>query len=221
MDLYSYKVRWDYGFAPNPFGLYLTFATCQYRIRKTAKIYDWIIGTGGNEYNYEGRLIYAMEVNEKLTFKDYWNDERFTNKKRNVTGSIKQWYGDNIYCPEGKGFRQLDSRHSLEDGNENIELKEKDLKGVYVLVSTNFYYFGKNAPLIPLELRNKKDNICMPRQGYKKIPSNNHKFQKFFEWLLNNYKDKGLLSNPVHFGNEPGVSNYQNTLFNFFYNFKI
>jgi len=42
-SLYSYVVRYDSGFAPNPFGGYCTLATCKPEIRKTAQLGDWLV----------------------------------------------------------------------------------------------------------------------------------------------------------------------------------
>ena len=97
--LYSYVLRRDYGFAPNPFFGYCTLATCKPIIRRVAQVNDWVVGTGSAAKGspVSGRLIYAMRVSEKLTFAQYWEDERFANKKPVMNGSLKQKYGDNIY----------------------------------------------------------------------------------------------------------------------------
>ena len=42
-SLFSYVVRSDGGFAPNPFFGYCTLATCKPRIRKGALVGDWIV----------------------------------------------------------------------------------------------------------------------------------------------------------------------------------
>ncbi len=49
MKIYSYVVRYDAGFAPNPFGEFSTLATCKPRIRKKIQVGDWVIGTGSVE----------------------------------------------------------------------------------------------------------------------------------------------------------------------------
>ena len=46
MKIYSYIVKRDYGFAPNPFYGYCTLATCKPVIRKHAEIGDIIVGIG-------------------------------------------------------------------------------------------------------------------------------------------------------------------------------
>ena len=95
--LFSYILARDYGFAPNPFFGVCTLATCKPKIRQTASIGDWIIGTGSSKYGRQGYLIFAMRVTETMTFNEYWDDERFRRKKPNMMGSTKQAFGDNIY----------------------------------------------------------------------------------------------------------------------------
>ena len=71
MKLYSYVVRYDFGFAPNPFHGFCTLATCKPGIRRTASVGDWVIGTGSADYDLVGRLVYAMKVAEVLDFNAY------------------------------------------------------------------------------------------------------------------------------------------------------
>ena len=97
MRLYSYVVARDYGFAPNPFHGICTLATCKPRIRRSAEVGDWIIGTGSKPNGMQGQLIYAMKVTDSCTFDEYWTNPSFQCKKPNLRGSLKQAYGDNIY----------------------------------------------------------------------------------------------------------------------------
>jgi hypothetical protein len=80
-DYYSYKIVRDYGFAPNPFHGICTLATCKPHVRLKANVGDWIIGSGAKTTNLEGRIIYAMEIAEKVTFEEYWTNSRFSRKK--------------------------------------------------------------------------------------------------------------------------------------------
>lgn len=47
MNLYSYVITRDYGFAPNPFWGICSLATCKPQIRQRALKGDWIAGFGG------------------------------------------------------------------------------------------------------------------------------------------------------------------------------
>ena len=89
MDLYTYKITRDYGFAPNPYFNFCTLATCKPKIRGGCKIGDWIAGFGGSNTIAANKLVCLMQVSEKLDFDEYWNDPRFKNKKPNFNRSIK------------------------------------------------------------------------------------------------------------------------------------
>lgn len=47
MNLYSYVITRDYGFAPNPFWGICSLATCKPQIRQRALKGDWIAGFSG------------------------------------------------------------------------------------------------------------------------------------------------------------------------------
>ena len=194
MKYYSYKVARDYGFAPNPFGGVCTLATCKPGIRKYADVNDWIIGTGTKKYGLEGQLIFAMEVTEKMTFNQYWNDPRFQFKKPIFNGSLKQTYGDNIYHRESSGdWHQENSHHSYEDGKTNYLNLNRDTKSDNVLISSNFYYFGDGNIEIPEEFGLE---ICIKKQGYKKIKL--EIAERFIQWLQENY-EPGYNGDPILF----------------------
>lgn len=154
MTLFSYVVRWDYGFAPNPFYGFCTLATCKPDIRKRAQVNDWIVGTGSSENHLAGHLVYAMQVTETLSFDKYWRDRRFGEKRPNLHGSRMQAYGDNIYH-RGRdgGWRQENSHHSLADGTANTLNVEHDTKTDRILVSDSFTYWGAVGPEIPPQFR--------------------------------------------------------------------
>lgn len=149
--LYSYIVRFDSGFAPNPFYGRCTLATCKPDIRRTAREHDWIIGCGSADKSVGrgGYLVYAMRVGETLTFADYWADARFQRKRPVRRGSMKQSCGDNIYFPQSGGWGQLDSFHSNSDGSQNADHTKRDTGTDRVLVADEYYYFGGHGPKIP------------------------------------------------------------------------
>ena len=87
----------DYGFAPNPFHGVLSLATCkgsQLRNNGNLEIGDWVIGLGSVAMGNLGKIIYAMQLEEKITFDQYWEDPRFQNKKPVINGTLVQMYGD-------------------------------------------------------------------------------------------------------------------------------
>ena len=150
MRLYSYKVRYDIGFAPNPFHGVCTLATCKPRIRAGASVGDWVVGVGSVGQGTLGRLVFGMQVEEKLTFDEYWADERFQTKKADRHGSLKYRYGDNVYHRDELGeWVQADCRHSLDDGTPNLDHVRRDTSANAVLISERFSYFGSHGPPIP------------------------------------------------------------------------
>jgi hypothetical protein len=143
MKLFSYVIRYDTGFAPNPYGRYCTLATCKPQIRRHARPGDWVLGVGSKNNVGNGKLVYAMQVSEVLPIEQYNADPRFQYKTPAPEGKPIQRYGDNIYYKDKSGkWRQRFSRHTLED-------MEHDLGGVNVLVARRFFYFGDNAVSIP------------------------------------------------------------------------
>lgn len=148
--LYSYVVARDYGFAPNPFFGTCTLATCKPRIRKTAEIGDWVIGTGSKTRKKHGHLVFVMRVSEKLSFNEYWEDPRFQRKRPNLQRSKKQAFGDNIYHKDENGeWRQADSHHSYEDGSCNPHNVVNDTNADSVLIGVDFAYWGDSGPQLP------------------------------------------------------------------------
>lgn len=153
MKLFSYKMTDDTGFAPNPFHGFLTLACCKADIRRAKHKGDWIAGFTSMELNGDKvgkeKLVYLMKVTDKVPFEKYWLGKKFR-VKRNSSISIIKSRGDNIYKPdqnEKLGFEQIkNNRHKIRN-------KIDDLSGKYVLISDQFYYFGKEAINIPENIR--------------------------------------------------------------------
>lgn len=183
MRLYSYVVARDYGFAPNPFYGTCTLATCKPAIRRKAEVGDWVVGTGCAANALTGHLVFAMKVTETMTFGEYFADPRFQSKKPNLTGSLKQAFGDNIYSagPAG-GWRQLHSHHSLRDGSPNPVNVTNDTNPNRLLLSDHFAYFGAAAPKIPPDVRSHRgDDICALR--YHKVNFSECHVEQFLAWF--------------------------------------
>lgn len=174
MSLYSYVVRYDSGFAPNPFYGYCTLATCKPRIRSSAQIDDWIVGSGSGDkaVNRAGHLVYAMRVTETLLWDQFGADPRFERKKPFRFGSRMQTCGDNIYYRSGRDhpWRQRDSFHSLNDGSPDPKHISIDTRVDRVLVSSDYIYLGGEGPLIPDQLRDPNGRpLSKTGRGYAKF----------------------------------------------------
>jgi Nucleotide modification associated domain 2 len=146
-----YVVDRDFGFAPNPFHGYCTLATCKARIRARAQLGDWVIGMGGARLKATGRCVFAMKVTDAITFNSYWFDPAHRDKRPVRNGSRKMMVGDNIYHRDSQSrmWHQADSHHSNPDGTANLHNVAKDTKADRVLISTEFFYFGRNAEAVP------------------------------------------------------------------------
>lgn len=153
-QLYTYAITRDFGFAPNPFHGICTLATCKPDIRKKAKIGDWIMGVGGSSIpTVKRKCILLMKVSEKMSFQEYWDDNRFTLKKSIRNGSDVQLLGDNIYHKDEDGnWIQENSHHSMSDGTPNLDNLKRDTgKTDQVLISHFFLYFGNQAQTVNLD----------------------------------------------------------------------
>jgi len=168
-------------------------------IRAHAQVGDWIVGTGAKKNGLEGRLVYAMQVSEILTYDQYWADKRFATKHPNLRGSLKQAFGDNIYHRDDQGrWVQADSHHSHEDGTPNEENIAHDTQSETVLIGDAFYYWGASGPIIPDQFRNYQGwDICHTGQGHKcNFPE--ALIQSFLQWLRT-HRDDGFLGEPAEF----------------------
>ena len=196
MSILSYVVTRDFGFAPNPFYGVCTLATCMPTVRKMAKKNDWVIGVGAKPQGDEDKLIYAMQVNEKISFNEYWLDERFRCKQPKViSGSLKQSYGDNIYSLDANGkWHQENSHHSNEDGSTNCKNLKRDTSTDAVLISNSFYYFGRECVDIPDEFKNK---LCPKYRGHFNIQDASF-VNTFLNWLTRSFS-QGYYSDPKKF----------------------
>jgi len=161
--IHSYVVRYDSGFAPNPFYGYCTLATCKPSIRRSASVGDWVVGSGSNDRTVRrgGHLVHAMRVTDTLTFDEYDADPRFGPKKPFRNGSRKQSCGDNIYFRNGPEapWQQRDSFHSLPDGSLNPDHVCRDTGVNRVLISDDFVYFGGEGPKFPEDLKDQQGRL--------------------------------------------------------------
>ena len=111
--LYSYKLRRDSGFAPNPFFEILTLATCKADIRRTKEEGAWIAGFTSVSLCRDPvgaeRLIYLMKVSEKIPLSHYFGDTRFTRKIPDMKSPSCPWvleYGGECRKEALSAFKQ-------------------------------------------------------------------------------------------------------------------
>ncbi len=170
-------------------------------IRQVAQVGDWIVGLKEvSDENENHTLVFIMQITEKLTYNEYWNNQRFTGKipDFSIEDYIQQ-LGDNIYKPIDDDFEQIYSLHSREFfDNDDAWLKQKkeDLQGKYVLISEreHYFYFGKDSVKLPTS---QLIDLLYCNIGYKciadpKVP------QEFLDFIVELKKqDKtGFISQP-------------------------
>ena len=194
--LFSYIVKVDSGFAPNPFHGYCTLATCKPVIRRIAKVGDWIVGTSSKSKGRGGRLVFAMRVEETMTFQEYWEDRRFRRKRPDARSTPERACGDNIYYRdlESPQFRQLRSFHNRQDGSQNRNMLIHDTKVDRVLVSTDFIYWGGEVPSIP---EFDGESIVHTTHGHRSNFSN-RVVREFVAWIRG-FDTDGFLGAPLDF----------------------
>ena len=143
-DLYTYVMKHDTGLAPNPFWGTCTLAVCTpNHSGSRAKRGDWIAGVSDKSRGY--KLIYVMEVNERVHMNDYFHDERFNAKKPILDGTPQQRCGDNFYSLDEAGlWTQHPNRY-----HTSPACLAQDTRKPWVFVAQRFWYLGCEARDMP------------------------------------------------------------------------
>lgn len=178
MNIYAYIVPVDDGAAPNPYGGVCTLAICKANLRKIAKQGDWIIGLSSS---FE--LIYTMKITTVKTMKEYdaYTKEHLIIKIPNKTSkNIIEQMGDSVYDFSNDGINLRPSVHSR-------CTKQMDLAGKNVLLSTCFYYFGKETKTLPKEF----ENIVNLDMDFVKLTKELE--VSFLSWLENQNLEKNKI----------------------------
>lgn len=176
--IWTYKIAADWGFAPNPFHGVCTLACCKHQIRDKAEIGDWVVGAGTEKLGNRGRIIFAMKVEGRLTFDEYWTDTRFLAKRHSPGASCRRSQGDNVHQKDpltGK-YNKIPLHHCC-DPDETYLRPDSDTRSEWVLYSRKFFYFGADA-IAPPEISGMRDDgqsIRFPhdtRNRFKNYPEN-------------------------------------------------
>ena len=171
--LYTHIVAKDTGVAPNPFFQWLTLALgTPNHMHAKAWPGDWIAGFFHEEGKY--RLLYAMEVQQRLSLKDYFNHPDFQNKKPEPYGTNEQKCGDNFYSFNNGFWLQHETRHHQGDAHKKRDTRHNPP----VFASRKFWYFGKNAVDVPQEFEHLIAKQAL--QVNHPHPQNIHAFK---EWV--------------------------------------
>jgi len=198
--LFSYKMKDDTGFAPNPFHGVLTLATYKPGIRETKRPGNYIAGFTSadlcGDRVGEERLLFIMKVTEKMNYDTYYNHPGFQIKKPTIESRLRK-SGDNIYFKRDGDYKQGLNFFHIDD--DSIR---RDLKSDKVLVSKEFFYFGSGA--IPVD----KFKINVPRyQSPYGVKTSNEKIVKDLWTYLDQNFQKNIALNPPHQWEEREVFN--------------
>jgi hypothetical protein len=164
--LFAYKMTHDSGFAPSPFWGRLTLATCKPQMRLSKRKGDWIAGFTSGELSGDAvgkeRLVYLMQVKERIPLGRYYGDPAFSKKipKRRGVRHIER-LGDNIYRPKHEpacapgDFEQIpnDSHYNTANCSPDRDAQKQDVSGGFVLVADRFVYFGCEPLNVPAAIR--------------------------------------------------------------------
>jgi hypothetical protein len=189
--IYSYVLRYDNGAAPNPFWNICTLTICKPAIRRTAKIGDWVVGTGStntwvtkeDKVNLADHLVYAMKVTDKMTLEQYEQHCHMHLLNKIPIWKTNDWrlkIGDSIYHNFIPGHKP-----SIRKSVHNETNRDKDLSGLNALLSIHFYYFGLAAKELPSELR----QLVKRNQGHRVIEQPDL-IAKFEKWIQQFQKNK-------------------------------
>jgi len=198
----TYRLDHDLGFAPNPFFGWCTLACCKPKIRSASKIGDLVIGIAGASRKglgrYHPQIIYWMRVDEAMTFDQYWEDPRFSQKLPLMTGPKITMVGDRTYRREqGKNEWQYNqSMHYLLNAKQrNGGHVVTDTSVDRVLISKTFTYWGKSGPKV--EMR----HLDLFPLRHHKCPSEGPLLDELFE-LLRIDHPQGLVGDPADWDNK-------------------
>ncbi|MDL2284808.1 hypothetical protein LJC19_06680 [Oxalobacter sp. OttesenSCG-928-P03] len=185
--LYTYIVTEDTGLAPNPFFQWCTLALATpNHMHARAYSGDWIAGFFHSEKGY--RLLFAMEVQIRLSLREYFLHPDFQCKKPVPDGTDEQKCGDNFYSFDNGAWLQHESLYH----RGNAHRKKDTRHNPPVFASRKYWYFGKNAVEIPAEFEE-----LIARQGIQVNHASPEKVSAFRAWV-NGYKN-GMHAYPRDF----------------------
>ena len=164
--LFTYKVAYDKGVAPNPYCGVCTLAICKPKIRSAAKKEDIIVGFGCGKDS--GRIVYCMVVDKKLSWHEYTELCKSDAMLRGKIPNNEFEPGDCIWISdENGGYKCLPSW----SGHGEDAYQRDVLDGKNVLLGGKFWYFGRGDQyeiILPPELK----RITPRKQGHRSNSNN-------------------------------------------------
>jgi len=136
-----------------------------------------------------------MKVTRSLTLNQYWAAEEFFEKRPVRHGTRRTMVGDNVYHrdPKKKDWMQEDCVHSQISGELDPANTRHDTETDRVLISDEFYYFGRSAPVVPSKILGKIG--YKNGRGHRKFPLSD--CETLLTWIKNHSgQSNRLISEP-------------------------
>jgi hypothetical protein len=148
---YAYRMDHDTGFAPNTgFGI-CTLSGCKFTtVERWAEKGSWVIGIGGLGTNQSNRLIYAMKVEEKLSYQDF--TARYSRKSHYLRGKpVESVLLSRRFFYFGDAAIDLptESKHIIIDRQGCKRVSEEDIIHLEKYLVSNFGYGVHGKPNNP------------------------------------------------------------------------
>jgi hypothetical protein len=189
--LFTYKVMFDGGNAPNPYGGICTLAICKPKIRSVANVGDVIIGFApGNE----GRVVYCMVISEVKSWGDYIESCNRAVRGQALAKKIplsSSDQGDCIWKSADLFQKALSSWSKHDDSDFETDV----LAGKNVLLANQFWYFGDGT----------NNRICVPKELHKIIPGRGHRSNSnsgfrdgFVRWFNESLRQYSISKSGLH-----------------------
>ena len=187
--LFTYVIKTDAGFAPNPFHGVCTLNCCKPVIRRVAQVGDWVAANTSADFPAgPGLLVYAMRVTGKMPMSEYdaWTQRELPEKLPFARSrDYSRRAGDSMYdFSHNPPTRRRDGFHAPEE-------MERDLDGDYTLLSEHFYYFER----FPVELPEHHRPVIHERRAHKS-DRNDPYVESFMEWITSEFEPNRLYGMP-------------------------
>lgn len=210
--LFTYKVMFDAGSAPNPEHSVCTLALCKPAIRRVAKVGDVVVGF---ESGNSGRIVYCMRVTHVLTWADYieichgrgTHPTIDASMARQLTKKVPNNASDAGDCIWTNAIQYAPVLASF-SGHSGVGDFEHDVtNGSNVLLSTQYWYFG-NGEKNNISLSRGVLHNLIPGRGHRSNSNSavidgthrlDHLFVEFFNQQLEKHSinDYGVYGTPA------------------------
>lgn len=182
--LCTYLISTDSGFAPNPYFGWCSLAVCTPNHQGARlKNGDWLAGFLTKDRDY--KLVYLLQIEERIHLNEYFKDSRFAAKKPDLSGNWQTRCGDNFHSLDidGKWIQHRNRFHLTKE-----ELR-KDTRRPYAFVGRRFLYFGREAIYPPQQFTELRGGRGIRVNHDPKLVS------KFLEWVISG-REEGILGLP-------------------------